>query len=226
MKKNTDNTNKEVSRRQFLSNIADGGKILGLCYLNGSLLNSSHNLPVIKEKTISIKSVDSNFEREPLIRPFGFKGGYMTEKWQAAALLESFTGYREIGLCSTSVLWSDAKVFSSHSEPGGNALLFMMLEYALQKIKGVKFKNPIELLESIIPDVWEYGKKITRNSDLRKTFVLNSLTALDNAAWLLYAKENGFKSFDGMIPEKYIDGFFCKTDGIDKLIAMIKKQLK
>ena len=30
-------------------------------------------------KTIRIKRANSDFEREPLVRPFGFKGGYMTE---------------------------------------------------------------------------------------------------------------------------------------------------
>jgi hypothetical protein len=33
--------------------------------------------------------VDSNFEREPLVRPFGFKGGYMSEIWQTMAYMRS-----------------------------------------------------------------------------------------------------------------------------------------
>src|SRR5512133_2244609 len=67
-------------------------------------------------KNIRISRVSSNFEREPLIRPFGFKGGYMKEIWQSAAFLESDGGLHSIGLCSQSVLWSDATVFLSHSE--------------------------------------------------------------------------------------------------------------
>ena len=35
-------------------------------------------------KVIKITEVSSNFEREPLIRPFGFKGGYMREIWQSS----------------------------------------------------------------------------------------------------------------------------------------------
>ncbi len=31
---------------------------------------------------ITIQNISANFEREPLIRPFGFKGGYMREIWQ------------------------------------------------------------------------------------------------------------------------------------------------
>ena len=35
------------------------------------------------------------------------------------------------------------------------------------------------------------------------TFALNALVGLDNAAWLLYARENGIKNFDDMIPAAY-----------------------
>ena len=37
---------------------------------------------------ITIARVGANFEREPLVRPFGFKGGYQSEIWQSATLLE------------------------------------------------------------------------------------------------------------------------------------------
>src|ERR1051325_2453241 len=82
-------------------------------------------------KKIKIKRTSSNFEREPLIRPFGFKGGYMTEIWQTAAMVESDSGIRKIGVCTQNVLWSDAAVFASHSEAGGNALMYALSEYAL-----------------------------------------------------------------------------------------------
>jgi len=65
-------------------------------------------------KRITIARVGADFEREPLIRPFGFKGGYMSEIWQTVALLESDAGRHGIGLCSQGVLWSDAHVFASH----------------------------------------------------------------------------------------------------------------
>ncbi len=154
-------------------------------------------------KKITIAAVDSNFEREPLIRPFGFKGGYMTEIWQSAALLQSQCGIRRIGLCTQNVLWSDARVFAAHSESGGNALMFALTEYALQLVKGKSFTTPIDLLDFILDDVYEYGKKISGNAELRKTFALNALVGIDNAAWLLYAAENGMTSFDEMIPADY-----------------------
>ena len=172
------------------------------------------------EKAIRIESVDSNFEREPLIRPFGFKGGYTVEVMQTAALLESESGNREIGLCTQSVLWSDAEVFAAHSESAGNALMYLMTEYALQKIKESTFYNPIQLLEDILDDVYEYGRSITQHDRLRKTFALNALVGVDNAAWLLYARENGFTTFDEMIPEEYRAGLSHKSKKIASIPLM------
>src|SRR5207245_2086000 len=58
-----------------------------------------------------------------------------------------------------------------------------------------------DLLDRILPDTYEYGRTVTQRSDLRLTFALNALVAVDNAAWLLYAKENGISRFDDLIPE-------------------------
>lgn len=154
-------------------------------------------------KKIQISEVNSNFEREPLIRPFGFKGGYMTEIWQTASWMKSSSGISKVGLCTQNVLWSDADVFASYSESGGNSLMYAMTEYAMQLLKGQTFTDPVDLLENIWKDVLEYGKKITGNPNLRETFALNALVGVDNAIWLLYAKENGFETFDEMIPAKW-----------------------
>ncbi len=153
--------------------------------------------------SIKIKSVDSNFEREPLIRPFGFKGGYMTEIWQTAALLESESGAREIGLCTQNALWSDANVFASHTSSAAEAMMYVVTERALQMVKGRSFRTPVDLQDGIVEELYAYGKKVTGNPDLRKTFVLNALVGIDNAAWLLYARENGISNFDDMIPPAY-----------------------
>jgi L-alanine-DL-glutamate epimerase-like enolase superfamily enzyme len=165
-------------------------------------------------KNIKISKVSSNFEREPLIRPFGFKGGYMTEIWQSAAYMESSSGNHSIGLCSQSVLWSDASVFASHSESGGNALMYAMTEKAMQMINGQSFTTPLELLDILYPQIFEFGKNITSNPNLRKTFALNSLVAVDNAAWLLYAKENGIKNFDELIPSEFKPALSHKHDKV------------
>ncbi len=194
---------KNISRRGFIKNttLITG---LALSRLPVSCVDTGSNQQKRKKTvTITIKSVDSNFEREPLIRPFGFKGGYMTEIWQTIAYLESDLATPKIGLGTQNVLWSDAKVFASFSESGGNALMYALSERALQISNGLTFTSPVDLLENILDEVYEYGKQITVNQHLRKTFALNSLVGLDNAAWLLYAHENGITNFDEMIPAAY-----------------------
>ena len=152
---------------------------------------------------ITISRVGSNFEREPLLRPFGFKGGYQTEIWQSVARLESEGGKRGVGLCTQGVLWSDAHVFAAHTESGGSALMYAVTEWALQRLKGQRFNDPIELLEANRHAVYAYAKKITEHPGLRETFALNALVGVDFAAWLLYARERGITRFDDLIPAAY-----------------------
>jgi len=187
-----------ASRRNFIRTTA----IAGAATLSGI---ASCSLPGRKKslKNITIQTVDSHLEREPLIRPFGFKGGYMSEIWQTANYLKSTSGIEKVGLCTQNVLWSDASVFSAHSESEGNDLMYALTKHALQLIKGRSFNNPVELLDDIVEEVYQYGIKITENPNLRKTFALNALVGVDNAIWMLYAAENGIKNFDDLIPEKY-----------------------
>ncbi len=152
---------------------------------------------------MKITGINSNFEREPYIRPFGFKGGYCSEAWQTVALLESDSGNRGVGLCTQNTLWSDADVFTAFSESGGNALMYAMLEHGLRLVKGQSFSSPVDMLDAVWPRVYEYGKKITGRPHLRETFALNALVGLDNAAWLLYAAEKNITDFDQMIPAEY-----------------------
>ena len=64
-----------------------------------------------------IESTQSNFVREPLLAPFGFKGGYLSELWQVIARI-STKEHRGLGLGIQSVIWSDAAVFTSTSQAG------------------------------------------------------------------------------------------------------------
>jgi L-alanine-DL-glutamate epimerase-like enolase superfamily enzyme len=170
--------------------------------ISPAMLLADQSAPRVLKK-IKITRTSANFEREPLIRPFGFKGGYMTEIWQTAAMVESDSGIRKIGICTQNVLWSDAAVFSAHSESGGNALMYALTEHALNLLVGESFTSPVELLDRLLPQVLAYGRKITGNERLRTTFALNALIAVDNAVWLLFAAENGITSFDDMIPAAY-----------------------
>ncbi|MDD4109224.1 MAG: mandelate racemase/muconate lactonizing enzyme family protein, partial [Prolixibacteraceae bacterium] len=82
-------------------------------------------------------------------------------------------------------------------------MMFSITRKALEIIKGMEYTNPISLLESIFDEVYKSGKSVTGRSDLRKTFALNALVPVDNALWLLYAKENNINSFDRMIPKEF-----------------------
>lgn len=194
--------NKKINRRDFV-NYTGTLMAMGMVGFNSNSNIFINHKPRFAK--ITIKNVDSNFEREPL-HPYRFKGSFITEAWQTAALLESDNGTRKIGLGTQGVLWSDSKVFADHSEPGGNALMYSMSEYALRLLKGRSFTNPVELLDEILPEVYAYGKKITGNDALRKTFALNALVSVDNAAWLLFASENKINRFDEMIPDAYKSG--------------------
>ena len=171
-------------------------------------------------KPFQVTATDSNFEREPLIRPFGFKGGYMTEIWQSAAMLQGDSGTRKVGVCTHNVLWCDSAVFEAHSPAAGDAIMFTMTERALQMIKGQTFESPVHMVDSIKDELWEYGKKITCNPDLRKTFVLNALVGVDNAAWLLWAAENGVTKFDDLIPTEYRPALSYRQDKVASIPLM------
>ena len=157
----------------------------------------------LPHKSITVAKTSCAFEREPMVRPFGFKGGYLTEEWIVSAYVASTSGKHGIGLGTQSCLWSDAKVFASNSECGGNAIMFSMTQYALKLLVGRTFTSPVELNDWLWPQVWEYGKKVSANPALRATYALNALVAVDNAVWVLFAKENGLTSFDEMIPDAY-----------------------
>ncbi|MBT7161945.1 MAG: L-alanine-DL-glutamate epimerase, partial [Victivallales bacterium] len=74
---------------------------------------------------MTIQSCDLDTVREPLLRPFAFKGGAFTEKWLTAVCLRTAeaTG---IGVGGLAILWSDPAVFGAHTETGGNLLMALV----------------------------------------------------------------------------------------------------
>lgn len=209
------------------TNIATHGKFNSICskmnrrsFLKGSgAICAMGFLPPVNfsincSSQITIAEVASAVEREPLKSSFGFKGGYLSELWQIASCLKSDSGYHSIGLGTQSVLWSDARIFAAHSEPEGNQLMYTLTRRALQMIKGETFSSPIEMIENIYPELYDIGKKITGNPNLRKTFALNALVSIDNSLWLLYAKGNGITTFDQLIPDMYKPTFSEKHERI------------
>jgi L-alanine-DL-glutamate epimerase-like enolase superfamily enzyme len=154
--------------------------------------------------SVRIRRTDSTFEREPLIRPFGFKGGYMTEIWQTAVRVEADSGAARIGIGTQNVLWSDAEVFASRSEAAGNALMYAVTERALALARDAgPFASAIDLQNVILEPLHAYACAVTGRADLRKTFTLNALVPVDNAAWLLQADANGIAGFDAMVPPEF-----------------------
>ena len=154
--------------------------------------------------TVRVRRTDSTFEREPLIRPFGFKGGYMSEIWQTAVLMESESGGTRVGIGTQNVLWSDAAVFASRSEAAGNALMYAVTERALALARDAgPFRSPLELQDAILEPVHAYARAVTGRGDLRRTFTLNALVPVDNAAWLAHADANGISGFDALIPAEF-----------------------
>lgn len=144
----------------------------------------------------------------------------MSEIWQTISLLQSEAGNKGLGLDTQNVLWSDAKVFAGNSEAAGNALMYTITERAMQMVKGMKFTTPLDLQEAILDELYAYARKVTSNSDLRMTFALNALVGLDNAAWMLYAKENGYDNFDQLIPQAYRPALSSKHDKVASIPLM------
>lgn len=169
---------------------------------------------------MEITDVNATFEREPLVHPFGFKGGHLSEIWQPATLLTDPDGRQAVGLGTQSVLWSDPAVFAGHTETGGNVLMFAVLEFAAQLSREASGATPMELLDDVFPRAYAYSRSITERPDLRRTFVLNALVALDNAAWLLDADRRGIRSFNEMIPPEYREAFAHRHDRVASIPAV------
>jgi L-alanine-DL-glutamate epimerase-like enolase superfamily enzyme len=216
----TPDRTRELSRREFLA-VAGAAAALPLAdrvapsVTASKFLRQRGQTPAASDPgKIRIKSVGLDFEREPLIRPTGFKGGYLTELWQPVARLDSDSGRSHIGIGTQSVLWCDPKVLEKHSESAGNALMLSVTDRALQMIAGETFTTPVELIDRILPELHQFACRVTGLPNLRRTFALNALVPVDNAAWLLYAEENGIRTFDEMIPAEYRPGLSYRQKSI------------
>jgi L-alanine-DL-glutamate epimerase-like enolase superfamily enzyme len=165
-------------------------------------------------KSLTINTTASKFEIEPLSYPYGFKGGQTTRLWQIVVKLQDTSGNKGIGLGVQNPLWSDATVSAKWSERGGNEIMYKLTQEALSVIRGKTYKSPIHMLDSILDDIHAYAIQLTKNKNLLKTFALNALVAIDNAAWLLYAKQNKITSIDTLIPETYREGLSHRHDKV------------
>lgn len=198
-----------MDRRLFIKNSA---VLLGAV---GMMRQDLHPLMIDRNMNlINITSCDSNFEREKLRIPFGFKGGYLTELWQVVSQLKSERGNVGLGLGTQSVLYGDANVFEQNSEAGGNALMYVLANKALHMLTGRSFSNPIDLLDSILPQVYEEAQRLTGRGDVNINFVYNALISVDNALWMLYAKENNVRKLSELVPHPYKEAFAYRQSKI------------
>ncbi len=148
-----------------------------------------------------ITHADLDIQREPFARPFAFKGSAFHEKWNLVVRLRDDAGTEACGIGGLAVLWSDARVFASHTETGGNALMVATLERALQASLSTDWERPPDLLVAVRKEAEQFARVATgRGVDLQSTFVLNALVALDNAAWVLWARRRDVTDFEGWIP--------------------------
>ncbi|HEX2861840.1 MAG TPA: enolase C-terminal domain-like protein [Lacunisphaera sp.] len=148
---------------------------------------------------IQIAQAEAAYEREPLSTPFGFKGQTITEIWQSVAGLRDAHGHVGVGVGVQSVLWSDAAVFAARGEASGNELMFQLSTQLLRLAVGRSFQRPEQLFDQLLPDALEQGRRLTQRPDLRTTFVLNAMVAVDNAAWQLFARNAQEADFDALI---------------------------
>ena len=178
-----------TTRRGFLGGLV--AACAGGCSLRGGT-----------PQRISVVRANASSRPEPLRHAFGFKGSALTELWQTCVHLSS-DSHASTGYGVQSCLWSDARVFAAFPERKANELMFMLTRRATEVARGLSFETPPELLDAVLPEVLDYGRRVTGRRDLRPTFALNALVPFDFAAWQLYARTNVFLTFDDMLPEKF-----------------------
>jgi hypothetical protein len=152
---------------------------------------------------VRVANAELRLRREKFARPFGFKGSAFHEKWTPLVRLEDDAGHAAIGVGGLAPLWSDARVFTARGEEQSNKLQLAVLEEALRLTRGRECSDPIALQDAIIEEVHAHARGITGLDDLRTTFTLVALAALDYAAWLLAARGAGIAAFDGLVPERF-----------------------
>lgn len=175
-----------------------------------------------------------NFEIEPLVHPFGFKGGALNHLWQSCVYLRTDDGIEVDGLGCENTLWSDKDVFSSVSPAASSAMMYLITEFAAKQLIGLNFTTPGDAIEKIFPSTLAYAKVVTGLEDVRITFVLNALVPVDHALWKLYSKINN-KNLDELIPDsvkQYLSNRYDRISviplisygvGLDEILSLVKE---
>lgn len=166
-------------------------------------------------KKITVTSASVSLRQEPLAAPFGFKGAYIDELWQAEAFVKS--NDFEFTVPSTqSVLWSDAAVFSALGAKKGDEAMLALTKRAAELMCGMSFTYPYEITKALIAPLAEYAESLC-GFKVKTTFVLNSLVGLDIALWSLFAAENGISTFFEMMPQYAKDTMTAQNDRLAQI---------
>ncbi|UCF99200.1 MAG: mandelate racemase/muconate lactonizing enzyme family protein [Spirochaetaceae bacterium] len=177
-------------------------------------------MPVDSVRGIRFQSYGFAIQREPFVRPFHFKGGSFNEKWLNITSLYPGepsgepSASRQTAIGGNAVLWSDPAVFAAHSETGGNLVMSLMAERAARVLKEKRFPDPIAAIQSLIPELHEFGCSVSGRTELRPTFSLNASVSLDLALWKLYAAARGIETFFELIPRDCRDAFAARQRAV------------
>ncbi len=145
-----------------------------------------------------ITRTDLEFIREPLLAPFGFKGSYLKELWQIISQIEDDAGNKGTGLGVQSVLWCDADVFAKLAPAASNAAMLLTTQHGLSLLESEQMQSPPQLIEKILPQVYQFARQATNWPELKETFALNALVSLDFALWQLYAQQEAITDMDSL----------------------------
>lgn len=143
-----------------------------------------------------------NLFKEEYLKPYIFKGDSVNGKWIAKTAITDESGVEGAAVGGFAVLWSDPGVYNSHTEMGGNIMMAACLEKAVNTIVNREYTHVEEAMDDVFERVFNYGKLITENEGLNKTFVLNSMVSLDLALWVLWKKLNSMGNFKEVFEEK------------------------
>lgn len=149
----------------------------------------------MESMTTKIKNASVGFVREELCSPFGFKGAAVTSLRQVAVRLETESGNYGTGVGVFSTLWSDSEVFARFGEEQSNEYMLEITKKAVKLLCGRSLANPIDTITALIPELYDFAKKLTDTPELKKTFVLNALVPVDFALWQIYARSNHTEDF-------------------------------
>ncbi|WP_372008393.1 enolase C-terminal domain-like protein [Paenibacillus chitinolyticus] len=169
---------------------------------------------------LTITESNLRADREPLLHPFGFKGGQLTELWQPIVTLTSESGHKGTGVGVQSPLWSDANLMASLGEQGANELMYKFAEETVKSLEGASFTHPMELFEQLYARPSQSWFARQGHPNVRPTYVLNALAAVDFAAWVLYAREREIYRFSDLLPAEYRSLGEQKTEAVAAVPAI------